>query len=45
MRIPIPINCPKRKRAHPLTILGVFTASGFIAFAVMAIIYQLIFQP
>ena len=40
-----PINSPQRDKAHPLTILTVYTASGTIAFAIIAIIYNLLIQP
>jgi len=40
-----PINSPQRDKAHPLTILTVYTASGTIALAVFAIVYNLLIQP
>lgn len=34
----LPINAPRRKRANPLVIIGIFAASGTVAFAIIAIL-------
>ena len=44
MKMPIPINLPPRRydRKTALTILVIYTASGLISFAVIAILYTIL---
>lgn len=40
-RLSLPINAPLRPKAHPLTIIGIFAASGFAMFAIIAVLFNL----
>lgn len=37
-RLHLPINAPRREKANPLVIIGIYAASGFAAFAIIAAI-------